>query len=317
MSNLPDRLGDSDTSALLKHGRAYGVTAAIAVGAIAYMSGGISGLVMGGAVAPGAAAVAAACAATYPNMPAGMDSVFNWDGTTKAASTGWTGPDLSADTAEVEVLVDATNPGCSGSVLRFKYPIGSNSAGSYASNSFTSSILYDTTYVMFRIKYDAAWEAIGHKLPGYYGAPRNNAGVTHGPGRGNAISSPTQFFTTRESSDKFNFSEQNGATAGTPIGVFDAWSGVNGNWAALEMLFIAESTVSADDGKFFAWLDGVLVDSATALDLTPNGATACDGVPCTEVGVGGYQWYTTRNDANTIASFYDVGEFLFMGKGSH
>ncbi len=58
MSNLPDRLGDSDTSALLKHGRAYGVTAAIAVGAIAYMSGGISGVEMGGAVAATAPAPA-------------------------------------------------------------------------------------------------------------------------------------------------------------------------------------------------------------------------------------------------------------------
>ena len=69
--NLPDRLGESDTDAILRSGRAYGVAAAIAVGVVAYMSGGVSGVEMGGAVAATAPAAVSAVPFFQDNFDTG------------------------------------------------------------------------------------------------------------------------------------------------------------------------------------------------------------------------------------------------------
>lgn len=102
--NLPDRLGDSDTDAILRSGRAYGVAAAIAVGVVAYMSGGVSGVEMGGAVA-----------ATAPTTRTDVLMYTDWStaiGTTDAArrDTDRTVPwDNTKGTATLFEVVDTAS----------------------------------------------------------------------------------------------------------------------------------------------------------------------------------------------------------------
>ena len=258
MSNLPDRLGDSDTSALLKHGRAYGVAAAIAVGAIAYMSGGISGVEMGGAVAATPAVVATATPfylQTGPNLPAGMDLWYALDPTQSDQSV-----------LNTQEQVNGFNPGRAWTVA------GADSGAFFNQTSGDTTVVdfvwasgdkeyvaqmelaVDTmcsSYARTTVRYDADWQWSGGtiKVLWWQENPMNAATGFYSSGRPSLVN--------------VNWSK----TSPTSV--------VAGEWADVETYY---KYMGTDSSELKIWLDGTLVVDSV-------GFSYANGTPATRLAL--------------------------------
>lgn len=309
MSNLPDRLGDSDTSALLKHGRAYGVAAAIAVGAIAYMSGGISGVEMGGAVAATAPAPAASDT-TYTNRPSnltGFTLVYHNDGTSVDQSgEGW---DVQSGWDSTHVVsTDVASPINTASVIKVVHPALSGAAAGagfvtvddFANLSGVTAGAYEEIYTMYRIQVVNADTIHGQKLF-YMGM--DSLAIASGIGH---------YFTTREGAGtSLGNLKFEGDVGGENIlfNIAGAWSGKENAWAALEHQYVAESSNGAGDGILNIWLDGA--------NIVSDSTVGWSNASLTGRLFGGFDWY----DQVSLGGITDprhtshyLGEFYMIGK---
>ena len=271
MSNLPDRLGDSDTSALLKHGRAYGVTVAIAVGAIAYMSGGISGVEMGGAVAATAPAPAAA---------AWFQEDWDYSSTANLHSdpNGWlTQTDNRSSVVDsMRLVTGLTLPSGNTKAVRDTLEVGvtGNTATEAAHGGFDLAL---TTADKTEIWLEFEWRA------------SSNWQTSQTGGAGNAdhklFLTQTTGSAERWSIKIGNFSGDgmgcynavNGNSAGTLVGAnldapTDAWDGA---WHTIRAHFkMASDDDTTADGAIQCWFDGVKIHEDLTYTSEQSGSQA-------------------------------------------
>lgn len=218
------------------------------------------------------------------NEPKGMTKLAHWNGTSKSL-TGW-GKWGSA----VEVIDDSTNPIGTGKALQFNYEIGSNSAGALGANKLGA---YNEYYIMYRIFYDSEWEFIGHKNF-YWGIEE---GSRHN------IDEPTQYYATFESNGDARVKTQNGISESL-VYMKNQWK--VGEWVSIEIHAVAESVPGAGDGKLYYYFNHKLTASNEAVQWTLNGDPG--------VKFDGFWWYAKRNNSNTKASWFKIGELYISGK---
>ncbi len=252
--------------------------------------------------------------AAYPNRPSGMTTIMSFNGTVEASGGHAFGNpmfgawfvDPAAPASHIEVVPDATNPTGSGSSLRFRWEQAFNPRSGIATANTFAGQVYNELYVMVRLFLEpgAGWEGgFGNK----YFFVGSDAGA-----RNNTQSSPTQYYSTRESNGRARFVTQNltgqtqvvNSSESPPTGNSSAPL-VTGQWLNIEYRMVAQSSTSAADGAIYVWVNGTLVGSNTGV----RWVNADDSM----VGFTGFQWYA---DANTVAtvSYYRMGELLLAVK---
>lgn len=242
-----------------------------------------------------------ASSALYPNEPAGMTKISQFDGTevnTTDNPTGTTWNYYNGWNTNVTSEVDATNPLGSGYALHFPWGVGVNTVGLATCTTY-NNLSYGTVYMMYRIKYDANWEDIGHKNF-YWGTSGTNR----------TGQNPSQYFITREGSNHMYVAQQWANPTSNLISQSGAWAGDYDVWVNQEVLAIEESSVDAGDGKLYVWHNGTLVASNENCRFTDGVTSPVDTVTT----FSGFHWYAIRNTANTVASWFRVGELYISAK---
>jgi hypothetical protein len=219
----------------------------------------------------------------YPNIPANMSLITQWDGTSATAPSGWTGNLGGCGSVEADG-VTTTNPLGTGSSLRIDYVTG---LGTQCGNGpvINWGLGYDTLYVMYRIYIDPNWEeAHGQKLAYVF----QNGGT-----------STTAYYVTREANKNLLVS----GNLGGPVYITATglWTGARGTWVTIETIWYAETTYnSSDDAAIYVYKNGTLVGSNTSPDVMGD--------------LNGLEWYLARNDSHSQSEFFLIGEFSAWGK---
>lgn len=216
--------------------------------------------------------------ALYPNRPAGMGLLTQWDGTSRTNS-GW---QLSSDwNNHVSVRSDASNPLGTGSVLRVDFFQGSN-VGPIGTINTWSGGPYNELYFMYRVYIDPNWdESSGQKLF-YWGS-------------GGFV---TAHYITRESDRTLNVQDNLGLP--TTMSSSDFWAGARGTWVNLEVYAKKSSSPTAADGVLRIYRNGVLRGQNAAARF-PN-------------SFQGMEWYMYRNANHTRNEYFLIGEMSVWGK---
>jgi len=236
--------------------------------------------------------------ATYPNRPDGMTMFYQFDGTNPQSPNGpsndfWYSAEWQAN---VESVVDATNPIGTGYSLKLNFLDGNQGAGRCkVDEGFAWTV--DELYFMYRVYYDPNWEMLGQKNFYWGTAVANRSG-----------GGPTHYYTTIEwdVGGDIHVSNQYAGTVGNVLNVPNVWNNHRGAWHEMEMHVVAESSPGAYDGEVYYWLDDVLIDSATDVSWTDGGDPS--------VQFTGMEWYCVRNGYNTYDTWFKVGEFYCGGK---
>ncbi len=235
-------------------------------------------------------------AALYPNRPAGMSLLDQWDGTS-ITKANWT--ELGAPwNTKATVEDDSTNPLGTNKVIQVSFQPGDTNAGAPTRNTFAGGP-FSEYYIMYRIKYSANWQQLGHKHF-YWGSPVGS--------RQNEGCGPCCFFTTHEANGQSNVGDQHGAVTEWVIQASNYWDDPDdfGVWVNMEYHFICNSAPGADDGAAYLYRNGVLVGQGLAHDWVPAGEA--------EAGFDGFHWYHQRNDQHTQSENYRIGELAIFGK---
>lgn len=227
---------------------------------------------------------------TYTNEPEGHTTIQQIsDGTTKTIDGFGTWG------SAVEVVDDLDNPIGTDKALRWTILSGERNGGVLSRSEWPSGPFTDF-YVMLRINYEATWEEVGHKVWGYWGAH---------PDSRNNVSSPTQFYCTRESGRTLKITVQNSAPNTYNVLVInDAWPAPGTGYHELEVLAIGETLGGDADGICRVWMDGVLIGENLGVQWVSDGQVSQHQ---------GLQWYANKNTEHTQDSHFRVGELYASG----
>lgn len=226
-------------------------------------------------------------ASLYPNMPAGMSPITQWDGTSATVPSGWTGNLGGCGSVEADG-VTTTNPLGTGSSLKIGYVSGSGGqCGTGPTIDWGSG--YDTVYVSYRIYIDPNWnQNAGQKIFFLF----QNGGT-----------STTAYYYTREAIDVTNVAMHGQDNLGQPTHIDDTdfWNGARGNWVNIEFVFVAETTYnSSDDARVTVYKNGTQTSTAFSYGIMGD--------------ITGLEWYLERNANHTQTEYFLIGEFAAWGK---
>lgn len=233
----------------------------------------------------------------YPNMPSGMTTLYEVNGTVATAGghafglTDWGNWIWEGPNSSITSISDPTNPLGTGKVLRFDYgtasTYGTGGAGVSQNWNFSKGTFL-RLYVMIRVYIEPGFfNQEGMKFF-YWGNP--SAGLTP--------------WYVQANTGQIDLADQ--YQTGTYIVHGTSNTLTTGVWHNIEILVTAESSPGAGDGQAKLWVDGVLQGTTN----TEKWLSSSDSPN----GFNSMEWYASMNHIYTTdRGAYRLGEFYVAG----